>query len=133
MTTATTALERCLDPDEYVTVSRFVVEHADGDFTVEFGAHGSDPPVWNLARDPPVDAASLPEWEVVDDGRRYLLLDSDATDALEAREELEAILWTVDAEDAKLVKTFAGAENPVTDLVDLVQHHVINPLREVTP
>lgn len=125
------ALARCLDPDEYATVARFRVFHPDSTFSIEFGAHVDDAPVWNIAKSPPVGAEDFAEWPVRDAGRGYVLVDSTAETAVEAADELDALVAETDATDYELAKTFAGAENPLKDLKDVIQNYVADPLRRV--
>lgn len=129
------ALEECLDPDEYHTVARFRAYHSDGEFSIEFGCHGTEAPVWNVSNDPPLEDAWFDDWWVHerDLGDRfqsaYIMLNSDAKDAEAAVHELVAIADELDVDRVEFVKTFAGAENPLKDLRDVVHHYIVEPIQ----
>lgn len=128
---AETALERCLDEDEWPTVARFRAWTPMCEFSVEFGAQGVDPPAWNVADSPPIMPDSLDHWPVRDDGRNRVLLESQAQTGDEALDELVEIAEAFGASDITLQKTFAGAEHPLKDLRDLASHHVIEPAKSI--
>jgi len=123
------AIERCLDEDEYHSVARFSGDTGDSQFTIEFGNQVTDPPVWNLASDPPGELSRYHKFIIRDSGHGYILLESEAETVDEAIEELEEIASTTGAEHVELVKTFAGAENPLKDLCDIVEHYLVEPVR----
>ncbi len=129
MTRTQEAIERCLDEEEYHSVARFSADTGDSEFTIEFGNQVADPPVWNLASDPPGDLSTYHEFIIRDCGDGYFLLESEAETVDEATEELEEIASTAGAGRVELVKTFAGAENPLKDLCDILDHYIVEPVR----
>jgi len=123
------AIERCLDEGQYHSVARFSADAGDSEFTIEFGNQVADPPVWNLASDPPGELSRYHEFIIRDSGHGYILLESEAETVDEAIEELEEIASTAGANRVEFVKTFAGAENPLKDLRDIVEHYLVEPVR----
>jgi len=123
------ALSRCLDTDEYVNVARFKAKHVEGEFTIEFGNHGTEPPVWNIASHPPVDASDFEERFVHDSSDTFVVVNSDAGDADEAIAELGGIVSTANATSVHLVTTFRGAEFGMPDFAGMAKHYIVDPLR----
>ncbi len=128
MNDARNALEECLDPDEYHTVARFSADTGSEEFLFEFGTHGTEAPVWNIAGSPPVDEGDFEERFVHGSGSGYVLVNSEAETADEALNELEELAVEAGATRVELEKTFAGAENPLKDLYDVVQHYIVEPI-----
>jgi len=123
------AIERCLDEDKWVNVARFKAKHLQGEFTIEFGNHGTEPPVWNIASHPPVEASDFGETFVHDSSDAYVLLNSDALNTDDAVRELEEIAATADATSVHLATTFRGAEVGMPDFRGMAKHYIIDPLR----
>ena len=108
-------LATALDDDHRHDCADFRVTCPDGQFSMQFAAGGDPAPVWNIACNPP---RGPPEgYEVIDSGRVFVLVHSDATWAGEAREEFDELLATIGGAEASIYRsktftTYKGAPQP---------------------